>query len=314
VLKDIQGQTRASRILSGTIRKNRLPTTILISGEIGTGKRFAAINYAKAINCLSPADNDSCDKCISCNKIDSGIHPDVFFVEPDNDEIKIAAIRKLEDKLYLKSFEGKKKIAVVDDAHRMNNNAANAFLKTLEEPPDNSIIILLSSNEDALPDTIKSRCVKINFFPLPARDCQRIISEHVRPEDLTLSINLSMGRPGIAGRRNFSDEKAWFLRLYNNMLTDNSKDTWADKEQIRAWLDMALVFLRDVIVYDITDNASDALLGNRNKSASIEKTLNAYDILFQIRSLLDSNLNKSITWNYTASIIKSLSLTQPSKS
>lgn len=306
MLKDIQGQTKALRILFGTIRKNRIPTAILMSGETGTGKRFAAINYAKAINCLEPADNDSCDRCISCKKTDSGIHPDVFIVEPENDEIRIDSVRNLEDSLCLKSFEGKKKIAIIDDSDKLNANAANAFLKTLEEPPDNSVIILLSSNEDSLPDTIKSRCVKIKFSSLPEADCRRILSANVRPEDLTLYINLSMGRPGIAGKRNFVDERSWFLKLYNNMLTDNSKDIWTDKEQMKTWLDMALVFLRDAIVYEITDNESAVLLGTAHKYG-INKALNAYDTLLQTRSLLDYNLNKSITWNYTAGVMKQLS-------
>jgi len=304
VIRDIQGQPKAVRILSGTIRKNRIPTSILLSGEIGTGKRFAAINYAKAINCLAPADNDSCDNCISCRKIDSNLHPDVFFVEPDNDEIKIDTIRKLEDNLCLKSFEGRKKIAVVDRADRMNNSAANAFLKTLEEPPDNSIIILMSSNDDGLPDTIKSRCVKINFYPLPLEDCRRIMSNHVSPEDLSLFINLAMGRPGIAGRRNFSEEKAWFFKLYNNMLNYNSKDIWADKEQMGVWLDMSLVLLRDIIVYDITDNESEVLLCIPPKRNSMTKALDAYDNLEQVRSLLGYNLNRQVTWNYVAGVIK----------
>lgn len=307
MLKDIHGQTKAFRILSGTIKKNRIPTAILISGEKGTGKRFAAINYAKAINCLNLTDNDSCDKCSSCKKTDSGIHPDVFTLEPENDEIRIDTIRKLEDKLSLKPFEGRKKVAVIDDSDKMNVSAANAFLKTLEEPPDNSIIILLSSNEDSLPDTIKSRCVKINFRPLPASDCLRILSSRVSPEVLTLYMNLAMGRPGIADRRDFVDEKTMFFKLYSNMLADNSKVIWADKEHMKAWFEMALVFLRDVIVCDITNKQSDALLGNASRCNSITKALNAYDTLLQIRSLAGYNLNKQVTWNYVAGVMKSFS-------
>lgn len=307
MLKEIQGQPRALRILSGTIRKNRIPTAILISGEIGIGKRYAAINYAKAINCLEPIDNDSCDRCISCKKIDSGIHPDVFIVEPENDEIRIYDVRKLEESLCLKAFEGKKKVAIIDGSEKMNESAANAFLKTLEEPPDNSIIILLSSNEDSLPETIKSRCVKVAFYPLPAEDCRRIISWHVSADDLALCTSLAMGRPGIMLRRNLPSEKAWFFKIYNDMLTDNSKDIWTNKEQMRIWLDMALVFLRDIVVYNITGNASDALLGNAYKYSSIEKALNVYETLLETSNLLGYNLNKSITWNYIAGEVKSLS-------
>lgn len=307
MLKDIIGQPKALRILSGTLRKNRVPSSVLMLGEKGTGKRLAAINYAKAINCSDLFHHDSCDKCISCKKTDSRAHPDVYIIEPENDEIRIDVVRKLEETLSLKPFEGRKKVVVIDDSDKMNANAANAFLKTLEEPPDNSIIILLSSNEDGMPDTIKSRCVKINFYPLPAEICRKMISGHVNPDDLTLYINLSMGRPGIANTRNFAQERAFFFKLYNNMLSDNSKEIWADKEQMKAWLDMSIVFMRDMAVYEITNSESDMMLGKPFKCSSIKNVLDVYNTLQQTRNRIDFNLNKNITWNYVSAVVKSLS-------
>jgi len=307
MLKDIKGQPKALRILKGTLKKDRVPSAILMSGERGIGKRLAALNYAKAINCLKPAGVDSCDECISCKKTDSGLHPDVHIIEPENDEIKIESIRKLDEILSLKPFEGRKKIVLIDDSDRMNTNAANAFLKTLEEPPDNSIIILISSGEDRLPETVRSRCVKIGFSPLPSEICKEIISGRSVIKDINLHLRLSMGRPGLAVTRNFSEDKELFLKLYKNMLSDNSKEIWSGREQMKLWLDMSLIFLRDSIVCKVTGNEADALLGESSICGSIRKAIDVYNQLEQIRNLIDFNLNKSITWNHVSGIMKSIS-------
>lgn len=306
MLRDVECQPKALKILTGTIRKDKLPSAILIFGQSGVGKRLAAVNYAKAINCLNPADFDSCDKCLSCQKIDSGIHPDIHIIEPVNDEIIINSIRRLEEILSLKPFEGRKKIIIIDDSDRMNPNAANAFLKTLEEPPDNSIIILISSNEDALPDTIISRCLRVGFSPLPSEYCKKIILAHAAPKDINLYMNLSMGRPGIAITRNFSEEKTWFLTLLKNMISDGSKETWVDREQMKLWLDLSVIFIRDAVVYKVTGSKSDTMLGETCKCESIKKALDAYNQLQGIHDLIDSNLNKLITWNHVSGIMKSV--------
>lgn len=306
MLNDIECQPKALKILTGTLKKDKIPSAILMSGQKGVGKFLAAINYAKAINCLEPANFDSCDKCTSCKKTDAAIHPDIHTIEPTNDEIKIDSIRRLEEVLSLKPFEGRKKFVIIDDSDRMNANAANAFLKTLEEPPDNSIIILISSNEDSLPATIISRCIRIGFSPLPYEACKKIISAHVEPKDINLYMNLSMGRPGIAITRNFQEEKTWFLTLLENMISDNSKEIWSDREQMKLWLDLSIVFIRDAAVYEVTGSKSETLFGEPCKCESIGKVLDAYNQLQKIRSLIDSNINKLITWNHVSGIMKSL--------
>lgn len=306
MLKGIECQPKALKILTGMLKKNKIPSAILMSGQKGIGKRFAAVNFSKALNCLSPADFDSCDKCLSCKKIDSGVHPDIHIIEPINDEIKIDNIRKIEEVISFKPFEGRKKIVLIDDSEKMNPNASNALLKTLEEPPDNTLIILISSNEDLLPDTIKSRCIRIGFFPLPSEACKKLISSKVSPDDINLYLNLAMGRPGVAISRNLSEEKKWFMSLLQNMINDSSKEMWSDREQMKQWFDLSYIFIRDIIVYEITENKSYTILGEVFKSESIKKALDAYEELQRIGDMVDFNLNKSITWNYTSGIMKSL--------
>lgn len=306
-LRNIIGQDRALRILLGTLKRNRVPSSVLLSGDSGIGKRLAAINYAKAVNCLEPVDFDCCDKCMSCKKIDSEMYPDISMIVPENDVITIETIRNTQEVISLKPYEGRKKVLIVDDADAMNIYAANAFLKTLEEPPEDSLIILISSNPERLPDTIRSRCVNVRFYPLPVDGCREVVLKNIDIKNIKFVLNLAMGRPGLAVSRDFIKENEWFTGLLNNMIYEKSKDAWSDKGEIRAWLDMAFILLRDMAVYKITGSEKDLMLkgqGSKVKGQEIQSIMNAYQDMQQVRGLLDFNLNKSITWNYVASIMR----------
>ncbi len=307
-LNDIVGQERALKILFGMLKRDRVPSALLFAGDTGIGKRLTAVNYAKAINCLEPADLDCCDTCASCKKIDAGTHPDVSFTLPEKGEIKIDAVRKLEEKLFLKALEARKKIAIVDDADTMNINAANAFLKTLEEPPGDSLVVLVSSNPDGLPDTIRSRCIAIRFYPLSDESFRKAVSGAVGQEHMDSVRNLSMGRPGLALAGDFVKDMDWFTVLLGSMMHEESKEAWADKEAIRTWLDMAFIFLRDLVIFKVTGNEADMLYakgsGTFRKKADINAILDTYKSLQKLRGLLDFNLNKSITWNYVSDMMR----------
>jgi DNA polymerase-3 subunit delta' len=316
-LRKIMGQDRALRILLGTLKRNKIPSATLLSGELGIGKRLAALNYAKAINCLQPVDFDCCDRCISCKKIDSGNHPDVTMIATDGDEIKIEAIRAIEDTLSFRTFEGRKKTVIIDDADRMNIYASNAFLKTLEEPPGDSLILLISSDPSRLPDTVRSRCMTVRFYPLTASSCKETVLEKLNAVDTDKILNLIMGRPGLALSGNLIQEVEWFSKLLKDMITAESKDTWQDKTAIKLWLDICFIFLRDMIITaEIGDRDYKLRIAGqefkdynsilRAHNTGIRAIFDAYQILLKVRELLDFNLNKSITWNYVASIMRTL--------
>lgn len=326
-LKDIMGQSRALRILFGTLRRDRVPSAALLTGNSGIGKKLAAINYAKAINCLHPIDLDCCDKCISCKKIDSEVHPDVSVINQPTNEIKIEEIRKVEEKLSLKPFEGKRKVVIIDDADTMNIYAANAFLKTLEEPPLNSHILLISFNPDKIIDTIRSRCMEVHFYPLHAEQCKQVILKHAEAnadegfakrakpalngtikDEMDYTLKITAGRPGLAISKDFIKEREWFMKLLGDMVCEEKKNRWADRAEMKSWLDMASVFLRDMIVFRITEEKSSLILSNRQwakgSGQEIRDILGAYQNLQAISGLLNFNLNESITWNYVATIMR----------
>jgi DNA polymerase-3 subunit delta' len=320
-LKDIVGQRRAKKILMGIIKRDKIPSTLLFSGDFGIGKEFSAINFAKAINCHNPIDFDSCDKCLSCKKIKDDIHPDVHVITLKNmhkklslekhysgNEYPVEAIRRIEELLYLKTFEGKRKIFIIDDADSINLAAANAFLKTLEEPPDDSTIILISENPDSLPETIRSRCINVRFYPLSIEETKEVIRKNkdIESKDIDLLVKLSSGRPGVIISYDLMKKKERFEKLLFNMITP-SKEIWADKEEMESWLDIALISIRDSLIHSITAN-DDLLIFKDSKllhRKMANEIIHVYKTLQDIKSALDLNLNKSITWNYVKSIIQS---------
>jgi DNA polymerase-3 subunit delta' len=342
-LKSVVGQDKAVGILLRTIGRDRMPSSYLFAGEPGIGKKLTAINLAKALNCVGKTQHvehtaltdpsplskratdhsllmtyDCCDECPSCKKIDGGVHPDFLLISPESDQIRIEEIRAIDDALSLTAFEGKYKIVIVDDADSMNQYAANAFLKTLEEPPENSLIILISSNPDRLPDTIRSRCSRINFTPLPLEACKEVIrkvmgGEAAKLKDspaLSLLVRLSMGRPGSAISGDLVDERARFLKLLKALLA-MEKDGWASKEDMKKWFDHVLILLRDMAIIKINPEGADLInadlreyIRRLSSPLDLKVIIEHYQRLNTLKGYFNFNLNKSLTWNYTGSLLR----------
>lgn len=166
-LSEIQGQDRAVSMLMKQLTSGRLAHAYLFLGPEGAGKTATALAFAKALVCGSEA--GGCGVCHACRRADAGVHPDIHIIEhgEETSEIKVAQIRKLQEELSLTPFEAQKKAAVIDDAERLNPEASNAFLKTLEEPSRGTVLILTASDRKALLETLVSRCRLIRFQPLP---------------------------------------------------------------------------------------------------------------------------------------------------
>ncbi len=150
-------------------QQDRLPHAILFCGPDGIGLKKFAQTAAMQLLCLSknPENNHACGRCQSCQLYSAGNHPDLSLIEPEETgkQLKIAQVRELIEYVALKSFSGKQKIAIIEPADAMNRATANALLKTLEEPPSQSMLFLLSHIPSKLPITIRSRCQRIDFKP-----------------------------------------------------------------------------------------------------------------------------------------------------
>ncbi len=177
--RSIRGHDRAVEALRRTMAQGRLPHAFLFVGPEGIGKRSFAETFAQALLCerAPEADLDPCGACPSCLQVAAGTHPDVHRVArpEDKHDLSIKLIRDLCLDLGLKPAAGRRKVAIVDDADDLNDEAANAFLKTLEEPPPGSVLILIGTSPEAQLDTIVSRCRVLRFDPLPEADLAQVL-------------------------------------------------------------------------------------------------------------------------------------------
>ena len=178
---DFIGNRKIIERLRLKLREGRFPHGLIFTGPEGVGKRTCALMLAKALNCAQAAPGEFCDECTQCRKIDAGTHPDVLTVglEEDAAVIKIDQIRSLLQTLELRPLEGKNKVFLIDPADAMNPASANALLKGLEEPPDNSYFILLSPNPQSLLVTVRSRSQTYPFIPLTLEEMRTFSNDEL---------------------------------------------------------------------------------------------------------------------------------------
>lgn len=198
---DIIGQQKPLATLRSALAAGRVHHAYLFLGPEGVGKRAVAVAFAKAIHCAELT-NDFCGDCADCSRIADGNHPDVRVIEPlaGKKEISIQQIRNLQRELSYRSFTGMRKIAIVDPATLMNAPGQNALLKTLEEPPQDSLIILIAANVGGLLPTLRSRCLQLTFAPLTRQEVSGfLISRHgMNGTDAELVAALALGSIGAA--------------------------------------------------------------------------------------------------------------------
>jgi len=179
----IRGHVSSVQMLKNILSSGRVPHAMLFSGIEGIGKKKAAFSFAKAINCQE-REEDFCDVCLSCRKINRMIHPDVFLFDPDEEpadkkkkEYQIDRLRRLQQEIVYSPFEGKKKVVIIDDAEKLTNNSANCFLKTLEEPDADTVIILVTQSDASMLPTVVSRCQRIVFMPLADTEMRALLAD-----------------------------------------------------------------------------------------------------------------------------------------
>ncbi|GLO64253.1 MULTISPECIES: DNA polymerase III subunit delta' [Oceanobacillus] len=160
-------QPIASRTIINSINKGRVSHAYLLQGERGTGKRDIALLLAKYLFCLHREGANPCHTCNNCKRIDSGNHPDVHWIEPDGQSIKIEQVRNLQKEFTYSGMESNQKVYVIQDADTLTINAANRLLKFLEEPSKQTTAIMMTENGHSILPTIRSRCQIIELQPLP---------------------------------------------------------------------------------------------------------------------------------------------------
>jgi len=327
----IIGHDRQIDILRRALANNALAHAYLFSGEPGIGKRLMAYALAAALNCESPGAGGGCGACSACRRVAGGIHPDVRIVMPESrdeqllatlsakeaekasDEIKIDQVRRAQESISLKPSEGRKKVLIVDGAETMNEASQNAFLKTLEEPPGDSLIILITSLPRSLLPTIRSRCQELAFQPLARHVLAAVIREKrgMSEDDAWFAAALSRGSLGSAlamdvlkekaEREQFRALRAGLAGMQDDEIMGLADGIAADRDGFGRILDIGIEQLRDRLVFLETGDerllvfagAADSTDGPPGRSAR-ERILQDMELFIQCRTLLERRVNAQL--------------------
>ncbi len=283
------GNNRAKDVLRRMLRQRRVPGALLFAGEESVGKFQFAVELAKALNCQRPRGVEACDACSACRRIERfapppsqddkergrhiawSEHQDVGLVRLERSFITVEQAREVERESNYRPREGRARLFIIDPAERMNDNAANALLKTLEEFAPTSHLVLVSSRPASVLPTIRSRCQTIRFAPLTAAE----IEEHLKRnklragEDARLVARLARGRLGEALSLNldaYRERRALMLGVLESLLStpsDSSRllratEELADakrKDDFESQLDALATLVRDAWLLSLDPRA-----------------------------------------------------------
>jgi DNA polymerase-3 subunit delta' len=204
--RDVVGHQRLIALLSRSISRDSLLPSLIFAGPGGIGKRLVADAVAQAVNCLNPQRRsssssgesggipyDACGVCSACSRIARHIHADLVIVQPDNGLIRIEPVRDLIERTGYRPFEGRRRVAIIDGADAMMTTAQNALLKTLEEPPSASILVLVTAHPDMLLPTVRSRCPLLRFQPLDPREVETLLVRHGKSDSAARTLAAAAG-------------------------------------------------------------------------------------------------------------------------
>lgn len=267
---ELVGQQRPVRVLAGILAKREIPHAFLFTGIDGVGKRTAAMLFAMALNCLTHAEgggpvHEPCGECRSCRAVISGAHPFVTLVEPVGGVIKIDRIREIVRRISFRPPGAGTRVIIIADAHRMNPEAANALLKSLEEPPPQTIFFLTAENVSDLLPTVVSRCSHVRFNPVPPEAVETFIRDRYQLDKENARLVAAMsegsiakaldiaGTPGeldrLARMRRRLCEELYAMPSHRlSAVLAFAERMYKNKDHIDRWLYMILSFLKDAMV------------------------------------------------------------------
>ncbi len=306
----ILGHDHQKEILRRALANGKIAHAYLFSGPDGIGKRLMATALARAIVCL---EQRGCGHCRACRKIDHQNHPDLHILEPDGNSIKIEQVRALQRDLNLKPLEAPRKICMIEQADTMTVGAANALLKTLEEPRGDTLLILLSAQPNRLLETIRSRCQPLPFTRHPNSRIQAELEKQLGIESTESHVLAALSEGSF--KKAFGKDRDLYLEQRRELLKtltglsagsilpilDFAEQLAADKTVLPDILEIFQAFYRDVLM--TLQGRSDEELVNLDLKEKIHRVsgrenvatiLDKLEALVEIRRQLDRNVNRQL--------------------
>ena len=280
--KNIIGNIEVKEYLIKSIKQKNILHSYLFLGTSGIGKKLIAKEFAKSILCLG--ENEETCTCKSCTCFDGLNHPDFYLINEEGETIKVDTIRKLTEKVIEKPIVSNRKVYIINDFDKMTEEAQNCLLKTLEEPPEFVVIILISSNENVILNTIKSRCMSIKFRNIEDNELLKYAKEVIGYDKI--SNNLLKSFYGSIGNAiKFKDSKEKYDAI--DILVSNL----SKKDIIDIMLEGKIVYDKENI-YDILDYITVCLY---SKVVENEKYIDCIKYVNECAKRLKSNSNFDMT-------------------
>lgn len=313
---EIVGHEQIKEHMQAAIRDKKPFHAYLFQGEEGVGKEALARTFAAGLQCQSESADKPCKECVSCRQMESGNQPDVIWVTREKASLGVDEIREqLCNTMDIKPFSSPYKIYLVPEAEKMTEAAQNALLKTIEEPPEYGIVILMTSNISALLPTIQSRCLTMEFRPLSTAVVESYVKEHCQVLDYQAraSAAFAQGNLGKAMRyaksEDFIERKDHIISLLRHVeqmdlseMLAVIKDLGTRKDEVRDYIDLMVLWYRDVLLFKATKDINQLLFQDEASYISREASHRSYEKIEEIlqafekaKVRLRANVNFDIT-------------------
>ncbi len=314
--KDIIGQENLKEHLINAIQADKISHAYVIQGELGAGKEFIAKIFAKTIQC-ERGETEPCEECRSCKQIENNNHPDVIWVTHEKpNSIGVEDIRgQINNDMGIKPYYGPKKIYIIKDAQKMTVQAQNALLKTLEEPPAYGVILLLTTNAEALLPTILSRCVILHMRPAEDKKIVDYLMKQLQVPDYKASVCAAFARGNVGKAKalaenedfeHIKEEAVSLLKYIQDMeiseIVAAVKKISDFKLDVNNYLDIIAVWFRDILLFKATKDVNSLIFkeeiqyikrtADRSSYEGIENVIEAID---KAQTRLSANVNFDLT-------------------
>ena len=323
---DIVGQEQLKEHLYNALTTNKISHAYIINGERSSGKEFIAKIFAMALQCENRQGIEPCHECHSCKQALSGNHPDIVFITHEKpNTISVDDIRsQINGDIAIKPYSGPKKIYIMNEGEKMTVQAQNALLKTLEEPPEYAVILILTTNVNSLLPTILSRCVLLNMKPVRDEQIKKFLMENMEIPSYKADICTAFARGNVGKARMLANseefdkvkEEAITLLKYIGEMEINEivaaiKKINEYKFDVNDYLYILSIWYRDVLMFKATHDANDLIfreeiqyirkVADKSTYEGIERIIDALD---KSKQRLSANVNFDLTMELLLLTIK----------
>lgn len=311
--KDILGHEQIISHLQNAITMDKVSHAYIINGPDKSGKRMLAEAFAAALQC-ERGDGEACGECHSCKQAEGRNQPDIIYVSHEKpNTISVDDVRaQVNNDIVIKPYSSKYKIYIVDEAEKMNVQAQNALLKTIEEPPAYAVILLLTTNADTFLPTILSRCVTLNIRAVPDETIKKFLMKNCQVPDYQADVCVAFAQGNVgkaiqlASSEDFNELKAAALQLMKRVrdidlyeMTEAVKQIGEYKLQINDYFDLMMIWYRDVLMFKATGDVNNLIFKDEVYDIKRQAEKSSYNGIEEIlRALAKAQIRLNANVNF----------------